>query len=163
MNKLVDILNLSIPADLNATYDLASHIPEHLRPVVLIGPYEHHSNELPWRESIAEVIEIDEDADGHIDQRVLTAALERVKDRPLKIGSFSAASNVTGIATDVRAITPRRCGPARPSTVIISSVMPSANRSWSGPMLSKGSTASISRDDDTSASASASSTERAVA
>jgi selenocysteine lyase/cysteine desulfurase len=35
--------------------------------VVFIGPYEHHSNELPWRESIADVVTIDEDADGHID------------------------------------------------------------------------------------------------
>ena len=26
------------------------------RPVVFIGPYEHHSNELPWRESIADVV-----------------------------------------------------------------------------------------------------------
>lgn len=28
------------------------------RPVVLIGPYEHHSNELPWRESTAELVTI---------------------------------------------------------------------------------------------------------
>ena len=35
--------------------------------MVFIGPYEHHSNELPWRESIADVVTIDEDADGHID------------------------------------------------------------------------------------------------
>ena len=38
------------------------------RPVVFIGPFEHHSNELPWRESIADVVRIPEDADGHIDQ-----------------------------------------------------------------------------------------------
>ena len=31
------------------------------RPVVFIGPYEHHSNELPWRESIADVVTIRED------------------------------------------------------------------------------------------------------
>ncbi len=37
------------------------------RPVVFIGPYEHHSNELPWRESIADVVTIREDADGCID------------------------------------------------------------------------------------------------
>ena len=34
------------------------------RPVVFIGPYEHHSNELPWRESIAELVTIREDRAG---------------------------------------------------------------------------------------------------
>ena len=34
---------------------------------MFIGPFEHHSNELPWRESIADVVTIPEDADGHID------------------------------------------------------------------------------------------------
>jgi selenocysteine lyase/cysteine desulfurase len=67
---------------------------------VFIGPFEHHSNELPWRESIADVVVIPEDADGHIDVDRLTAELERHADRPLKIGSFSAASNVTGILSD---------------------------------------------------------------
>jgi len=28
------------------------------RPVVFVGPYEHHSNELPWRESFADVVVI---------------------------------------------------------------------------------------------------------
>jgi selenocysteine lyase/cysteine desulfurase len=71
------------------------------RPVVFIGPYEHHSNELPWRESAADVVTIDEDADGRLDSDHLDHELRRYADRPLKIGSFSAASNVTGIITDV--------------------------------------------------------------
>ncbi|MGW0432988.1 aminotransferase class V-fold PLP-dependent enzyme [Micromonospora sp. NPDC003197] len=70
------------------------------RPVVFIGPFEHHSNELPWRESTAEVVVIPEDADGHIDIDRLDVELHRHRHRPLKIGSFSAASNVTGILTD---------------------------------------------------------------
>ena len=73
--------------------------------MVFIGPYEHHSNELPWRESIADVVTIHEDADGHIDVDQLRAELERYADRELKIGSFSAASNVTGIVTDTHCIT----------------------------------------------------------
>ena len=56
-----------LPADLDDRYDLAARIPADERPVVFIGPYEHHSNELPWRESIADVVVIPEDADGHID------------------------------------------------------------------------------------------------
>ncbi len=75
------------------------------RPVVLVGPYEHHSNILPWRESGAEVIEIDEAPDGGPDLVVLENALKTHSNRPLLIGSFSAASNVTGIITDVDAVT----------------------------------------------------------
>ena len=102
INKLVDVLNIRIPADLNAAHGLDAHIPPEARPVVFIGPYEHHSNELPWRESIADVVTIDEDADGRVDLRRLEAALQAHADRPLKIGSFSAASNVTGIGSKTR-------------------------------------------------------------
>jgi selenocysteine lyase/cysteine desulfurase len=71
------------------------------RPVVFLGPFEHHSNELLWRESPAEVVTIRADADGRPDARHLDAELRRHAGRALKIGSFSAASNVTGILTDV--------------------------------------------------------------
>lgn len=104
VNKLVDILNLRIPADLDARYSLSAGIPAHERPVVFIGPYEHHSNELPWRESICDVVTIHEDADGRIDLAQLEAELVTYQDRPLKIGSFSAASNVTGIGSRTGAI-----------------------------------------------------------
>ncbi len=104
INKLIDILELRLPADLDARYHLSDHIPASERPVVFIGPYEHHSNELPWRESIADVVVIGEDHDGRIDLPQLEAALVAHRDRPLKIGSFSAASNVTGIGSDTRAI-----------------------------------------------------------
>lgn len=104
VNKLVDILNLRVPAELEARYALSRHIPEDERPVVFIGPYEHHSNELPWRESIADVVTIDEDADGRIDLAQLEAELVRHAGRKVKIGSFSAASNVTGIGSRTGAI-----------------------------------------------------------
>jgi selenocysteine lyase/cysteine desulfurase len=104
IDKLIGILGLRIPADLDARYRLSERIPLEQRPVVFIGPYEHHSNELPWRESIADVVVIDEDADGHVDLGHLEAELRRHADRPLRIGSFSAASNVTGIVTDARAV-----------------------------------------------------------
>jgi selenocysteine lyase/cysteine desulfurase len=105
IDKLVGILGLRIPADLDRRYGFSGSIPAAERPVIFIGPYEHHSNELPWRESIADVITIPEDADGHIDRDRLIEELERYADRPLKIGSFSAASNVTGILSDTTAIT----------------------------------------------------------
>lgn len=103
INKLVDILNIRVPAGLDDQYDLTAQIPADDRPVVFIGPYEHHSNELPWRESIADVVEIEEDANGCIDLEMLESKLREFDERPLKIGSFSAASNVTGIGSKTRA------------------------------------------------------------
>jgi selenocysteine lyase/cysteine desulfurase len=105
INKLVGILGLRISTELDREFQLTEHIPADRRPVVFVGPYEHHSNELPWRESIADVVTIPEDAAGHISLDTLTAELERFADRPLKIGSFSAASNVTGILSDTARIT----------------------------------------------------------
>ncbi|WP_295798359.1 aminotransferase class V-fold PLP-dependent enzyme [uncultured Microbulbifer sp.] len=83
----------------------AADIPERQRPVVFIGPFEHHSNDLPWRESIAEVVTIPQKENGGVDLEALEQALVRYRERPLRIGSFSAASNVTGIRTDVDAVT----------------------------------------------------------
>ena len=80
-------------------------VEEAERPVVLIGPYEHHSNILPWRESRAKVIEIPEDPKGGPDLQVLERALSDNSDADLMIGSFSAASNVTGIVTDPDPVT----------------------------------------------------------
>ncbi len=105
IQKMIDILNLRIPADLDRHYRLSDHIPTNERPIIFIGPYEHHSNEISWRETIADVIEIPEDADGRIDEKVLEERLVEFADRPLKIGSFSAASNVTGIVSHTFSIT----------------------------------------------------------
>jgi selenocysteine lyase/cysteine desulfurase len=74
-------------------------------PVVFVGPYEHHSNEISWREGLATVVEVELGDDGAIS---LVDLEEKLTDpqwngRP-KIGSFSAASNVTGIRTDVYAV-----------------------------------------------------------
>ncbi len=104
INKIIAVLNLAVPADLDARYQFTDSIPESERPVVFIGPYEHHSNELPWRESIADVVVIDEDENGRVDQRQLEVELQKYKGRPLKIGSFSAASNVTGVGSNTRDI-----------------------------------------------------------
>jgi selenocysteine lyase/cysteine desulfurase len=100
IDKLIGILGLRIPAGLDDRYQLSNLIPAAERPVVFIGPYEHHSNELPWRESIADVVMIAQDADGHIDIDELTRQLIAYAERPVKIGAFSAASNVTGIVSN---------------------------------------------------------------
>ncbi|MFK7865318.1 MAG: aminotransferase class V-fold PLP-dependent enzyme [Pseudohongiellaceae bacterium] len=101
INKLIDIMNLRLPADLCARHKLLAQLPEGERPVVFIGSYEHHSNEIPWRESIADLVVIPLEKSGHLDLGQLEIELKNYQDRELKIGSFSAASNVTGIKTDV--------------------------------------------------------------
>ena len=104
IDKLMGIMNLRLPAELDDRYHLSDCIPDADRPVIFVGPFEHHSNEVPWRESIGDVITIPEDADGHIDLARLEAELVAHADRSVKIGSFSAASNVTGIVSNTCAI-----------------------------------------------------------
>lgn len=105
IDKLIGILNIRIPADLDRHWRFSDQIPKDQRPVVFIGPFEHHSNELSWRESICDVVTIHEDENGHVDLNHLEGELRNYQTRPLKIGSFSAASNVTGIITDTNAVT----------------------------------------------------------
>ncbi len=104
VHKLVGLLGLRISEPLEREHGFAASLAAKQRPVVFIGPYEHHSNELPWVESVADVIEIGLDDTGRIDLAHLQRQLFAHHDRPLKIGSFSAASNVTGILSDVEAI-----------------------------------------------------------
>jgi selenocysteine lyase/cysteine desulfurase len=104
IDKLVGILGIRLPSSLDDTYRVSQSIAAEERPVVFIGPFEHHSNELPWRESLADVVVIPQDTDGHIDAAQLERELTTYATRPLRIGSFSAASNVTGIVSDTHGI-----------------------------------------------------------
>jgi selenocysteine lyase/cysteine desulfurase len=75
------------------------------KPVVLIGEYEHHSNDLPWRELNVDLHVIGLDENGMLDQAEIEQVLGASSDRNLVIGSFSAASNVTGLKSEVEQIT----------------------------------------------------------
>lgn len=73
-------------------------------PVVFCGPYEHHSNLLPWREIAAWTVRITETQTG-VSLKHLEAALHKWSNSGLPmIGCFSAASNVTGCISDTEAI-----------------------------------------------------------
>jgi len=104
VNKLVGLLGITIPEPLEREHHLSAHIPEDRRPVVFVGPYEHHSNQLPWSCSIATIAEIALDERGCVSLADLQKKLAAYRHRPLKIGAFSAASNVTGLLTDVRRV-----------------------------------------------------------
>lgn len=103
--KIIGVLGLSIPSSLEDKYNFSQHIPEHDRTVVFLGPYEHHSNDLQWRESTAKVVRIGLNDNSEIDVEQLKEELHLHVDYAQKIGTFSAASNVTGIKSDVSGIT----------------------------------------------------------
>lgn len=72
-------------------------------PIVFVGPYEHHSNELSFREGLCEVIRIPLDEHEKIDTEFLEKMLQKHRKREI-IASFSVASNVTGIVSDYRSL-----------------------------------------------------------
>jgi selenocysteine lyase/cysteine desulfurase len=49
IDRLIGVLGLRIPSNLEDRFHWGETIPDDARPVVFIGPYEHHSNEIPWR------------------------------------------------------------------------------------------------------------------
>ncbi len=95
VNKFQRILGLKIPEQLKAY----TNIPEELIPVVFVTHMEHHSNHTSWQETIADVVNIEPNDEGLVDLEDLKKKLIIYKDRKLKIGAFTACSNVTGIET----------------------------------------------------------------
>jgi len=95
INKLQRILGLKAPQGLRRYITL----PESERPVVFVTHLEHHSNHTSWYETIADVVVVPPDDEGIVSLAALEAQLHQYRDRPLKIGAFSACSNVTGIFT----------------------------------------------------------------
>ncbi len=95
INKFQRILGLRVAEQLKDFLRL----PENLRPVIFITHMEHHSNQTSWLETIADVIVINPTNEGLVDLYDLEAQLKKYSDRKLKIGSFTACSNVTGVHT----------------------------------------------------------------
>ncbi|HXW09244.1 MAG TPA: aminotransferase class V-fold PLP-dependent enzyme [Steroidobacteraceae bacterium] len=118
IDKLQQILGVALPPATRRT--VGNHLREFLgdaqfeafrryqqskQPVVFVGPYEHHSNEVTWRQGLASVVEVNLAPDGGIDLGHLEHLLQAPEYRGrLRIGSFSAASNVTGMRSPAREI-----------------------------------------------------------
>jgi selenocysteine lyase/cysteine desulfurase len=101
VRSILDNLSKENVIDQNLRKKLELEI-NRLKPVVFVGPYEHHSNDIMWREAIAEVVTIQLTPDGYIDLKDLEIQVSDAKYKNrLKIGSFSAASNVTGLKSPV--------------------------------------------------------------
>jgi len=93
VNKFQRILGLKVCEQL---YEY-THIPDEQKPVLFLTHMEHHSNHTSWLETICDVVVIEPDNSGMVNLDHFEEVLELHKDRLLKIGSFTAGSNVTGI------------------------------------------------------------------
>jgi selenocysteine lyase/cysteine desulfurase len=104
VNRLIAVMGLRIPSTLEDRYEMSRLIPDDQRPVVFRSQMEHHSNDITWRETVAETVYIDFDNHGRVSPAHLDEQLARYAHSPLKIGTFSAASNVTGTLNDCHAL-----------------------------------------------------------
>ncbi len=102
INKLQRILGFKVPEQaknfcLNTTGTAyCSQLPEEERPIVFLTHLEHHSNHTSWYETIADVKIIEPDENLMVKPEHLREELKKHSHRKMKIGSFSACSNVTG-------------------------------------------------------------------
>ncbi len=96
VNKFQRILGLKI------TESLKDHteVPEELKPIVFVSHMEHHSNQTSWIETIADVVVVPCNDAGLVCLHKFEETIQQYKDRPIKIASIVAGSNVTGIKTD---------------------------------------------------------------
>jgi len=100
INKFQRILGLKVPEGLRHFIQL----PERERPVVFVTHMEHHSNQTSWCETIGDLVVIPPDEQGKVDVTAFEELLHVHRERPIKIGAFTACSNVTGIATPYHAL-----------------------------------------------------------
>ncbi|MDC7243350.1 MAG: aminotransferase class V-fold PLP-dependent enzyme [Sphaerochaetaceae bacterium] len=96
IKKLQELLGLYIPPATKKRYNIS--VNKENMPLVIVGPYEHHSNEVSYREAFCEIKRINLTKEGTIDLKQLANVLEENKHREI-IGAFCIASNVTGIIT----------------------------------------------------------------
>ncbi len=96
VNKFQRILGLKCCA----TFEDGECKPKRDKPVVFITHMEHHSNQTTWIETIADVVLLKPDELNMVDPEQLRIEIEKYKDRKVKIGAFTACSNVTGIKPD---------------------------------------------------------------
>ena len=109
---LIDCLGLKHFSDAN-TGTSTGNTKRGRKPLIVLGPFEHHSNLLPWRELggntfVVETAKLTRDG-STVDmkdlERILIEHRKNNPDCPFMIGSFSAASNVTGVIVDDIAVT----------------------------------------------------------
>ena len=93
IKKFQELLGLYIPPATRARFKLDEDVN---KPLIIVGPFEHHSNEISYREALCDMVRVPLDSTGNVDLEFLEKTLEENRHREI-IGSFSTASNVTGI------------------------------------------------------------------
>ncbi|MBU3183095.1 aminotransferase class V-fold PLP-dependent enzyme [Clostridium psychrophilum] len=95
INKLQTILGLKICEKLQRH----TQVPEELKPIVFVTHMEHHFNQTSWLETYSDVVCIKPDRDGLVSIDKVEIELKKYSSRKIKIGSFTACSNISGIKT----------------------------------------------------------------
>jgi len=90
--KLQRILGLKVPEKVEKYIQL----PEDDRPVIFVTHLEHHSNHTSWLETLADVVVLEPDKELLVVPESLDVEFRKYSNRKIKIGAFSACSNVTG-------------------------------------------------------------------
>lgn len=96
IKRFQELLGLYIPPATKKRLNI--DVDKSKLPLVIVGPYEHHSNEISYREAMCETARIGLTSEGLVDLEELEDVLNKNQHREL-IGSFCIASNVTGIVT----------------------------------------------------------------
>jgi len=97
VNKFLRILGLRVP---EIYIEKVNPVGDD-RPLVILTHMEHHSNQTSWVEALCDVKIINRGSEGLPDLNHLETILKENNSRKLKIGSFTACSNVTGIETNI--------------------------------------------------------------
>jgi len=101
IKKFQEILGIYVPPSTKKRFNINFNDIE--KPLIVVGPFEHHSNEISYREALCDIVRIPLDITGNVDIEFLEKTLKENKDRQL-IGAFSTASNVTGIVSPYKQI-----------------------------------------------------------
>ncbi|MBL7765876.1 MAG: aminotransferase class V-fold PLP-dependent enzyme [Chitinophagaceae bacterium] len=104
INKLQRMMGLRIPERAEQFAHISKQVENARKPIVFITHLEHHSNHTSWLETLADVEIINPDENGEVDLNHFAQLIVQYQDRPLKIASVSACSNVTGIFTPYETI-----------------------------------------------------------
>lgn len=96
IKKFQELLGIYIPPATIKRFGIT--VAKKKLPLIIVGPYEHHSNEVSYREALCEVKRIRLTNDGLVDLVQLKETLQENMHREI-IGCFCIASNVSGIIT----------------------------------------------------------------
>ncbi|MFC3847540.1 aminotransferase class V-fold PLP-dependent enzyme [Helicobacter baculiformis] len=104
IKRFQEILGIYIPPK---TRQVLGKLKGIALPRVIIGPYEHHSNEISWREGLCEVVRLELDAQGLFSLQNLEQALQEAQKNArgfAPLVSVGVASNVTGMIVPYKEI-----------------------------------------------------------